>query len=395
MTHSAKRFAPLLLVVSLLVPGSLVPDALAAHPMAPPSASPKPATKASPSHAAKMRNVRRYFVAAEPIAWSYAPSGRDKLNDQLLPRPWRDNPTYAKYHFVGYTDDTFTHKSDAPPWLGILGPTLHAIVGERLIVTLLNRTDRVVSLHPHGLRYDKDSEGAFYGAPGKGSWVIPNQRFEYIWDADEDSGPAPGEASSKVWLYHSHVMSDEDINAGLVGAIVVTDRAHARPDGTPKDVDREFITLYMIFNEVGYLQPEAENGAEDDNDDVALRTKREAFRKLNAAAQRQFLAGGMKHAINGYIFGNLPPMEMNDGERVRWYVLALGSEQDLHSAHWHGKTVLEDGRRRTDDIELLPGSMKVADMRADNPGTWLLHCHVSDHMMSGMYGYFVIHPASH
>ena len=35
--------------------------------------------------------------------------------------------------------------------------------------------------------------------------------------------------------------------------------------------------------------------------------------------------------------------------------------------------------------------MKVADMLADNPGTWMLHCHVSDHMMSGMFALYTIH----
>ena len=29
-------------------------------------------------------------------------------------------------------------------------------------------------------------------------------------------------------------------------------------------------------------------------------------------------------------------------------------------------------------------------MVADNPGTWLLHCHVADHMMAGMYTPFTI-----
>jgi hephaestin len=28
--------------------------------------------------------------------------------------------------------------------------------------------------------------------------------------------------------------------------------------------------------------------------------------------------------------------------------------------------------------------MKVADMVPDDPGTWLFHCHVEDHMMAGM-----------
>jgi hypothetical protein len=34
--------------------------------------------------------------------------------------------------------------------------------------------------------------------------------------------------------------------------------------------------------------------------------------------------------------------------------------------------------------------MKVGDMIADNPGVWLLHCHVADHMMAGMYTTFTI-----
>lgn len=46
--------------------------------------------------------------------------------------------------------------------------------------------------------------------------------------------------------------------------------------------------------------------------------------------------------------------------------------------------VLEEGRRQTDVIELLPASMKVADMLADNPGNWLLECHVANHMAEGM-----------
>jgi hypothetical protein len=36
------------------------------------------------------------------------------------------------------------------------------------------------------------------------------------------------------------------------------------------------------------------------------------------------------------VFGNLAGLQMNEGERVRWYLFALGSEQDLHTAHWHG-----------------------------------------------------------
>jgi hephaestin len=74
---------------------------------------------------------------------------------------------------------------------------------------------------------------------------------------------------------------------------------------------------------------------------------------------------------------------MKKGERVRWYVLAMGNEDDLHTPHWHGNTVVYNSQT-TDVLELLPAAMLVADMKPDNPGTWAYHCHVTDHMMAGM-----------
>jgi hypothetical protein len=101
---------------------------------------------------------------------------------------------------------------------------------------------------------------------------------------------------------------------------------------------------------------------------------------------------GARHSINGRMFGNLDGLEMREGERVRWYLGALGEESGLHTAHWHGARVREEGRRIVDVVSLLPGETKVADQLADNPGTWLLHCHVSDHMMEGMFANYVVHP---
>ena len=104
--------------------------------------------------------------------------------------------------------------------------------------------------------------------------------------------------------------------------------------------------------------------------------------------------GNLKHGINGLLFGNLRGLEMAEGERVRWYIVALGSEMDLHTAHWHGETVTEESGQNTDVIEVLPASMRVADMVADNPGTWIFHCHVADHMMAGMYTTYTVAPRS-
>jgi FtsP/CotA-like multicopper oxidase with cupredoxin domain len=45
---------------------------------------------------------------------------------------------------------------------------------------------------------------------------------------------------------------------------------------------------------------------------------------------------------------------------------------------------------RMDMVELLPGSMKTVDMVPDDPGTWLYHCHVNDHIIAGMMALFTV-----
>jgi hypothetical protein len=149
-------------------------------------------------------------------------------------------------------------------------------------------------------------------------------------------------------------------------------------------VDRELATLFLIFDESGL-------GAEE----------REAYEYVNNgsgipmktwAETKELLEITGRASINGRLFGNLTGLEMNEGERVRWYLFGLGSEQDFHTAHWHGQRVVEDGRRRTDVIELMPASMKTADFVADNPGSWMFHCHVAEHMREGMYARMIVHP---
>jgi hephaestin len=36
--------------------------------------------------------------------------------------------------------------------------------------------------------------------------------------------------------------------------------------------------------------------------------------------------------------------------------------------------------------------METVDMIPDNPGIWLFHCHVSDHMAAGMFTRYTVEP---
>ena len=298
--------------------------------------------------------TRHYYIAAEDVTWDYAPSGMDLLGGRPIPAPWGISTKWPKTRFIEYTDATFSVRKPQPEWLGILGPIIRAEVGDSIIVDFLNRSRAPHSIHPHGLRYEKADEGALYQGPSAGSRVFSGRRFTYHWLADEGSGPGEGDPSSVVWWYHPHTDEPSETNAGLLGPIIITAKGKANADGSPKGVDREFVTTFMIFDEL--------KGKD----------------------------AGLFHAINGYFFGNLPGLVMERGERVRWYLLAMGNEKDLHTPHWHGKTV-KWGHRHTDVVELLPASMVAVDMIADNPGTWLFHCQVSDHMESGMMATYTIY----
>jgi hypothetical protein len=347
--------------------------------------------------------THHYYIAAEPDQWNYMPLGSDPICGMTPPPEVLSRHLVLKVRYFQYTDGTFTKRVSQPARLGILGPVLRGVVGDYIAITFLNRAALPLSMHPHGVKYDKDSEGSYYGdnrqlkalearnpdvrsTPGLGAAVGPNARFTYVWYLDEQAGPLPTEPSSKAWLYHSHVGGEGEVNLGLEGFIIVTDPRRARPDGTPADVEREMPALFLIFDE-GQLDAEALERLEGAKGAQSL-TKLVGAAASPAALKEE----AERHTINGYIYGNLPGLEINEGERVRWYLFGLGSESDFHTPHWHGLRVLEEGKRQTDTVELLPASMKVADMVADNPGAWLFHCHVADHMANGMFALVTVHP---
>lgn len=344
--------------------------------------------------------TRTYYIAADLIVWDFAPFGLNRVTGQpFTPEQalfaeqdaerTRIGRRYVKAVYREYTDASFaTLKPRSPEWqhLGALGPLLRAQVGDTIQVVFRNHADRPFSVHPHGVFYDKGSEGAPYDDDDgvtTGDAVPPGATHTYRWAVPERAGPGPGDGSSVVWMYHSHVDEPRDANSGLIGPIIVTARGKARADGSPKDVDREFVNLFMIYDENSswYLEDNIVAAGVD----------------ITEADPDEFEESNLKHTINGFLWDNFPEvggsyaMSMHLGERVRWYLIGMGTEVDLHTPHWHGQTLTSMGMR-TDVVELLPGSMRVADMIPDNVGTWLYHCHVNDHIAAGMIARFSVIP---
>lgn len=338
--------------------------------------------------------TRTYYLAAEEVEWDYAPANRNEIAGQpfddqarvfVQSGSDRIGKVNRKAVYRAYTDASFaTRKPADPNWrhLGLLGPAIHAEVGDTIQVVFRNNARFPFSVHPHGVFYAKSSEGTPYndgtsGADQADDAVPPGGTQIYTWAVPERAGPGPMDGSSVLWMYHSHTNEVADTYAGLIGPLIVTARGQARPDGSPKDVDREFVTLFQVFDENNspYLDHNIQTYTGQPG---RVNKEDEGFKESN-----------LKHAINGYLYGNLPGLTMKQGERVRWYTLGLGTEVDLHTPHWHGQTVLAAGMRM-DMLELLPGSMKVANMVPDNPGTWLYHCHVNDHITAGMQALFTV-----
>ena len=363
------------------------------------------------SRAALSRRLRQLltarvsYIGIDEELWDYAPKPMDLMMGAPLSahqqiyvdnRPQQIGSVYLKAVYNGYTDGAFrTREVRQAKWahLGILGPVLRAEVGDTLRVVVRNNARQPYSLHVHGLRYAPSSEGAMTaGSPGPWGIIPPGGTYTYVFDVPARAGPGSNDPSSIVWPYHSHADEGVDENTGLVGAVIVTRKGMARPDGSPRDVDREFVTLFKIFDEnrSALLQDNIDRFTEPgrapatpflDEDDSPTDVETAAWVESN-----------LKHAINGYLFANLPGLDMRTGEHVRWYVISLGSESDLHTPHWHGQTVTVGGRR-TDVVEVTPATSVVADMVPDNPGTWMFHCHVTDHFEAGMTALYRVAPA--
>jgi len=332
--------------------------------------------------------TRTYYIGADRVVWDYAPAGRNEITGEPFDRaadtwvrsgPGRIGSRYVKCLYRGYTDSTFTQLAARPAderYLGFLGPPIRAEVGDTIRVVFRNACPFPATIHPHGVFYEKDAEGAPYaggtsGADRADDAVPTGGRHTYVWKVPGRAGPGPGDGSSVMWMYHSHADEVADVYAGLMGPIEITRRGMARADGNPKDVDREVFALFAVMNEnASPLLPES----------LRRFAKRPSSRGPDGD---EFEESNLMHSINGYMFGNGPLITVRKGERVRWYVMSMGTEVDLHTPHWHGNTVTVNGMRM-DVVSLLPAGMVVADMVPDDPGIWLFHCHVNDHITAGM-----------
>ncbi|HET6341345.1 MAG TPA: multicopper oxidase domain-containing protein [Gemmatimonadota bacterium] len=343
--------------------------------------------------------TRTYYIAADEVEWDYAPSGRNLISglpfdeverDWVATGPDRIGRVYLKALYREYMDSTFTTLKPRPPeWehLGFLGPLLRAQVGDTIRVVFRNNARFPASVHPHGVFYTKSSEGApsadgTSGADRADDGVPPGGTHVYVWPVPERAGPAHGDPSSVLWMYHSHVNEEKDVSTGLLGAMIVTARGKARADASPEDVDREIV---VAFAEVD----ENESWFLDHNIDTYT-TDPASVPRDQIAFFQPFGDSNFKESMNGFLYGHLRLPDLRVGDKVRWYLMA-DTNFSVHAPHWHGNTVVAN-HMRTDVVSLTTMEMLIADMVPDDPGAWLFHCHVGGHLKRGMQARYTVLP---
>lgn len=214
------------------------------------------------------------------------------------------------------------------------GPEIRVTEGDRVRLMIKNSLPEATSLHPHGLKVPPGQDGV----PGQGGAkaILPGETgvMEFV------ARPA-----GTHW-YHSHVNSVEQVNKGMYGAFIVEPKV---PE--PVTYDRDYTVMLGDAGPLGLV-------------------------------------------LNGKGFPATDPIDVREGERVRLRFIATGVM--AHPMHLHGhsmKVIARDGYPlshpyEVDTFNIAPGETWDVELIADNPGTWLLHCHILPHAESkdGMIG---------
>eukprot|EP01084_Bolivina_argentea_P096246 173020_1 len=120
---------------------------------------------------------RVYYIACVEEEWDYCPTGKNEVSglqiEEGMPEAtWclgngqdRIGSVYLKALYREFETNCFENqkdRSDRDKHLGVLGPNIRALTGETIKIYYKNTCSFPTSMHPHGLEYEKHSEGAPY-----------------------------------------------------------------------------------------------------------------------------------------------------------------------------------------------------------------------------------------
>ncbi len=284
-----------------------------------------------PPPAAGGRRIE-HWITAEPVRWNIVPRRVDEMMDERI----RGDFKFTAWAYRAWTPGFAQPLGEAT----IPGPTLVASTGDQLVVNFRNKLKSPVTMHPHGVHYSPDMDGAYKGKYTLPSgFVRPGATFQYVWDC------RPG--TEGVWPYHDHgPMDPMPLSKGLFGAIIIRKAGEKAPDVE--------VPLFMH----DFTPP----------------------------------ATGLPRNVscfNGRSYtGNTPTITAKVGQDVAFHV--FGMDNNFHTFHVHGHRWANDAGRIIDNVTVGPADSLTVRFKEDNPGRWLYHCHVFQHLHMGMSGWYIV-----
>jgi hypothetical protein len=356
-----------------------------------------------------------YYIAADEYSHNYMPNGMlvDTNVNSITNPNWGTYPSVfgpegdpsqlfplKKARYNSYTNSTFLEKSpvqDRYKHLGAFGDIIRAEVGHTVKITFKNNLGYPVNMRPRGGIITYDSNKKIEDSSADFSSVAPGTVAVFYWYISEQSGPSIHQKEASIgWTYGSRTSDLLDQNTGLTGGIVVTLPGRSNllnADGSisplfgqtelieytiPDDVDYEYFLLWQIYDEERshyFLSDNAANWIGNFG--------RASINHLNQGF------GFPYAAVNGYMFANMPGVEMDVGNAVRWYFSALGDAADVHVPVIHGNSLYNNGRRQAYMV-MTAGATETVDMIAANPGTYLIYCHSVLHAFAGQAIQYIV-----
>lgn len=210
-----------------------------------------------------------------------------------------------------------------------------------------------------------------------GDEIAPGKTCQLRWAVPTTSGPGAADLSTVSYVYMSSVDRTAHTQAGLVGTLIVGNKGALRADGSIKGVDVDVPLLFAIQNE---------NESPFLSADLSSRALSTPPAGMSEA---DFEESNLMHSVNGYLYCNGHAVDVKAGQRVRFSLLALGSENDIHTPYFDGHVVEHRGAHRYAS-DLMPFNTMDVDLVASQCGSAEMSCAVHDHYAAGMRSRFVV-----
>lgn len=252
------------------------------------------------------------------------------------------------------------------------GPELRVKEGDKVRVTFKNELPVATAIHWHGV----DVPNAMDGVPGVTQEAVqPGETFIYEFIAK----PAG------THFYHTHGSGHGDeatqMDRGLSGPFIIESRQE-KPQ-----YDREYTVILDDWIVPGPGMEEAAPSSPHDAHESPTQPSQEEM------GPGEIMEAYNTFTINGKAFPATQALVVKQGERVRLRLINISS-MSFHPMHLHGhqfKVVATDGnpvpeaaQLTKNAITVMPGESYDIEFIANNPGTWLFHCHELHHADLGM-----------